>query len=56
MTWMEVVKGYKITRFERGWWLIEIFGGERFMYWIEYKLFICLDSYSRFYFIGIKID
>ena len=31
-----------------------MFGGERSMYWIEYKRFICLGSYSRPHIIGIK--
>ena len=31
-----------------------MFGGEESMYWIEYKLFVCLGSYSRPHIIGIK--
>ena len=33
-----------------------MFGGERSMYWIEYKFFVYLGSYSRSYIIGIKVD
>ena len=32
-----------------------MFGGEGSMYWIEYKLFVCLGSYSRSHIIGIKV-
>ena len=32
-----------------------MFVGERSMYWIEYKLFICLGSYSRSHIIRIKV-
>ena len=31
-----------------------MFGGERSMYWIKYKRFSCLGSYSRPHIIGIK--
>ena len=34
--------------------MIEMFGEEGSMYWIEYKLSVCLGSYSRPHIIGIK--
>ena len=44
----------KYKNWKRGWWWIEMFGEEGSMYWIDYKLFVCLGSYSRPHIIGIK--
>ena len=31
-----------------------MFEGEKSIYWIAYKLFVCVDSYSKPHIIGIK--
>ena len=52
MTWMEVVKkDMKLLKLEER---MVADRGEGSMYWIEYKLFVFLGSYSRPHIIGIK--
>ena len=55
MTWMEVVKkDMKLLELEERIVADRNVWRRRPIYWIEYKLFICLGSYSRPHIIGIK--
>ena len=57
MTWMEVVKkDMKLLELEDRMVADRNVWREGSMYWIEYKLFIYLGSYSRPHIIGIKVD